>query len=191
MGNILVLDDEQGMREMLQMMLEEEGYNVTTVPGIAEATAAVKQNVYDLIISDLRLEDGNGIDFLSTVKEISPFSSVIIITAYATLESALKAIRIGAYDYILKPFKIDMLRNTVRNAFQKKTLVEENLYLRELADRANIYDNIVAESRVIRDLIGLSYKAAQSDANIMITGESGVGKEMFARFIHKNSRRKE
>ncbi|HOO59686.1 MAG TPA: sigma-54 dependent transcriptional regulator [Candidatus Mcinerneyibacteriales bacterium] len=191
MGNILVLDDEQGMREMLQMMLEEEGYNVTTVPGIAEATAAVKQNVYDLIISDLRLEDGNAIDFLSTVKEISPFSSVIIITAYATLESALKAIRIGAYDYILKPFKIDMLRNTVRNAFQKKTLVEENLYLRELADRANIYDNIVAESRVIRDLIGLSYKAAQSDANIMITGESGVGKEMFARFIHKNSRRKE
>ena len=189
MGNILVLDDEQGMREMLQMMLEEEGYNVTTVPGIAEATAAVKQNVYDLIISDLRLEDGNAIDFLSTVKEISPFSSVIIITAYATLESALKAIRIGAYDYILKPFKIDMLRNTVRNAFQKKTLVEENLYLRELADRANIYDNIVAESRVIRDLIGLSYKAAQSDANIMITGESGVGKEMFARFIHKDSRR--
>ena len=191
MGNILVLDDEQGMREMLQMMLEEEGYNVTTVPDIAEATAAVKQNVYDLIISDLRLEDGNGIDFLSTVKEISPFSSVIIITAYATLESALKAIRIGAYDYILKPFKIDMLRNTVRNAFQKKTLVEENLYLREMADKANIYDNIVAESRIIRSLIDLSYKAAQSDANIMITGESGVGKEMFARFIHKNSRRKE
>ena len=131
------------------------------------------------------------IDFLSTVKEISPFSSVIIITAYATLESALKAIRIGAYDYILKPFKIDMLRNTVRNAFQKKTLVEENLYLREMADKANIYDNIVAESRIIRSLIDLSYKAAQSDANIMITGESGVGKEMFARFIHKNSRRKE
>ena len=191
MGNILVLDDEQGMREMLQMMLEEEGYNVTSVSGIAEATAAVKQNVYDLIISDLRLEDGNGIDFLSTVKKISPFSSVIIITAYATLESALKAIRIGAYDYILKPFKIDMLRNTVRNAFQKKTLVEENLYLRKMADRANIYDNIVAESRIIRTLIDLSYKAAQSDANILITGESGVGKEMFARFIHKNSHRKE
>ncbi|HDS03563.1 MAG TPA: sigma-54-dependent Fis family transcriptional regulator [Firmicutes bacterium] len=189
MGSILVLDDEQSMREMLQLMLEEEGYHVTTVPGIAEAEEEIKKNVYDLIISDLRLEDGNGIDFLDTVKTISPLSSVIIITAYATLESALRAIRLGAYDYVLKPFKIDILRNSVRNAFQRKTLMEENLYLREVADRANIYDNIVAESRIIRDLIDLSYKAAQSDANIMITGESGVGKEMFARYIHKNSPR--
>ncbi len=189
MGNILILDDEQGMREMLQMMLEEEGYNVTTVSSISEAVTAVRENVYDLVISDLKLGDGNGIDFLTTLKDVSPITSFIIITAFATLESALNAIKLGAYDYVIKPFKIDVMRNSVRKAFEKKMLLEENLYLRNIVNKENVYDTIISENPKMKELIALSTKAAKSDSNILITGASGSGKEMFARFIHKNSPR--
>ncbi len=189
MGNILVLDDEQSMREMLSVMLEEEGYNVTLVASIKEAEDAIRKNVYDLVISDLKLGDGNGIDFLTTLKEISPVTSFIIITAFATLESALNAIKLGAYDYVLKPFKIDVLRNSVRKAFEAKMLLEENMYLRKIVNKENVYDTIISKDVKMKQLIELSQKAAKSDSNILITGESGSGKEMFARYIHKNSGR--
>ncbi len=189
MSDILVLDDEQGMRSFLKVMLEKEGYAVTLSDSVQTGLDAIKKNAFDLIISDLRLTDGSGIDFLRQAREIAPHTFFIIITAYATLETALEAIKLGASDYIVKPFKIDMLRAAVKNALEKKMLMDENQYLRHEIGSKNEYANIIFHDEKMKKLLEVAQKAAKSEANIFITGESGSGKERFARYIHTQSLR--
>jgi len=191
MANILVLDDEKSMREFLEIMLTNEGYSVSLAATEDEAVELVKENLYDLVISDLRLKEGNGISFLKKMKDISPSTYFIIITAYATLDTAIEAIKLGAYDYILKPFKIDMLRKQISSALERKSLIEENLYLRDRINKKKIPEKIIFEDEKIESIYNTAIKAAQSESTILLTGESGTGKEMFARLIHKKSFRKD
>ena len=143
MADILVLDDEKGMRQFLEIMLEKEGYTVTLASNQDEALNYIGKNLYDLVISDLRLKEGNGLNFIEKLKETSPSTFFIIITAYATLDTALKAIKLGAFDYILKPFKVDILRKRIKDALEKKNLVEENLYLRNRDQKDNIINELI------------------------------------------------
>lgn len=189
MSDILILDDEQGMRSFLKVMLEKEGYAVTLSDSVQSGMDAIKKNAFDLVVSDLRLTDGSGIDFLKQAREIAPHMFCIIITAYATLETALEAIKLGASDYILKPFKIETLRGAIKNALEKKRLFDENQYLRNAIGGTNEYENITFHDEKMKKLLEVAEKAAKSDANIFITGESGSGKERFARHIHARSLR--
>lgn len=189
MADILVLDDEKGMRQFLEIMLEKEGYNVTLASTKDEALSYIEKNLYDLVISDLRLKEGSGIDFLEKLKEISPSTFFIIITAYATLDTALQAIKLGVFDYILKPFKVDVLRKRIKDALEKKNLIEENLYLRKKDQKDNVINDLIFKDTKMNQLYEMSKKAAKSDSNVLITGESGTGKEMFAKLIHESSPR--
>ncbi|TYB30954.1 MAG: sigma-54-dependent Fis family transcriptional regulator [Candidatus Mcinerneyibacterium aminivorans] len=187
MANILVLDDEKGMREFLEIMLTNEGYSVSLAATEEKAVELVKKNLYDLVISDLRLKEGSGIDFLKKLKDISPSTYFIIITAYATLDTAIEAIKLGAFDYILKPFKIDMLRKQISSALERKSLIEENLYLRDRINKQKVPRDIIFNDEKIESIYNTAIKAAQSESTILLTGESGTGKEMFARLIHNKS----
>jgi len=191
MANILVLDDEKGMRQFLEIMLEKDGHNPTTAESEKEAIKLIKDNMYDLVISDLRLKEGNGISFLNQLSEISPSTYFIIITAYASLDTSLKAIKLGAFDYILKPFKIEVLRKQIDAALEKKRLIEENIYLRERLNKDQDLDKIIFENEKMKEIYKTAVKAAKSESTILINGESGTGKEMFAKLIHNHSFRKE
>src|SRR6056297_5527 len=191
MANILVLDDEKGMRQFLEIILEKDGHNPTTAESEKEAIKLIKDNMYDLVISDLRLKEGNGISFLNQLSEISPSTYFIIITAYASLDTSLKAIKLGAFDYILKPFKIEVLRKQIDAALEKKRLIEENIYLRERLNKDQDLDKIIFENEKMKEIYKTAVKAAKSESTILINGESGTGKEMFAKLIHNHSFRKE
>ncbi|HMA68691.1 MAG TPA: sigma-54 dependent transcriptional regulator [Candidatus Mcinerneyibacterium sp.] len=191
MANILVLDDEKGMRQFLEIMLEKDGHNPTTAESEKEAIKLIKDDMYDLVISDLRLKEGNGISFLNQLSEISPSTYFIIITAYASLDTSLKAIKLGAFDYILKPFKIEVLRKQIDAALEKKRLIEENIYLRERLNKDQDLDKIIFENEKMKEIYKTAVKAAKSESTILINGESGTGKEMFAKLIHNHSFRKE
>lgn len=194
MGRILVVDDERGMREFLTIMLQKEGYDVTTAGNGKEALEHISQKTYDIVITDIRMPNITGVDILKTVKEGSPETVVIMITAYASTETAVEAMKQGAYDYITKPFKIEEIKLIVRNALEKRRLREENLILKRKIQEwtaSGLIGGIVGKSAAIARLIEIIVKIADSPSNVLITGESGTGKELIARAIHNYSYRKD
>jgi len=185
--HILVVDDEQSMREFLAIMLEKEGYCVDCAVDGEMACGMISENVYELILSDIRMPTMNGIELLGRVKELGTDTIVIMMTAFSTTEQAVDAMKQGAYDYLMKPFKNDEIRLVVRKALQHHQLKKENSRLRQVLDERYSFDRLIGKSPAMQSLYRLIEKIAKSKANILITGESGTGKELVARSIHHHS----
>lgn len=191
MSKILVIDDEQSMRDFLSIMLKKEGHDVVAAENGNDALKAVQTEIFDLVISDVKMPGLNGIDVLKTVKEVSPETVVIMITAYATAETAVEAMKLGAYDYITKPFKVDEIKLVIQKALEKGHLRKENILLRrEIESRAG-FENFIGKSEPMQRVFSLIRQVADTRSTVLITGESGTGKELVARAIHFNSTRKD
>jgi two-component system response regulator PilR (NtrC family) len=190
-NKILVVEDEKNMREILKILLEGEGYDISAAKDAAEGISFIERDIFDLIITDVRMPGGNGLQILEKAQEISPETLVIIITAFGTIESAIEAMKHGAYDYIHKPFKIDEIRLVVKNALEKRKLRGEVSVLREKIKTTYALGNIFYKSAKMQEILKILPKIAQSNSNLLITGESGTGKEFAATAIHNLSARKE
>jgi len=189
MARILVVDDDQGMREFLEIMLTEEGYRVSTASDAGKALARCRKEMFDLIITDLKMPKMDGIDFLRKVKDLSPETIVILITAYASGETAVTAMKEGAYDYIEKDFSIENIKEIIRNALTKKGVKQEDALFLRAAEEAVGFGNMIGNSREMLKVYTTIKKVADTPANVLILGESGTGKELVARAIHENSSR--
>ena len=190
-ARILVVDDEKSMRDLLSITLEKEGYDVLTAAGGEPAIEALHRESVDAVITDLRMPKVDGLQVLRVAKEVSPDTAVIVITAVASTETAVEAMKLGAYDYITKPFKLDEVNLIVRNALEHKRLRDENLYLRRQLETQHRFENIIGKSGVIAEVFDTIRKIADGPSTVMITGESGTGKELVARAIHFNSFRRD
>jgi two-component system response regulator PilR (NtrC family) len=187
---VLVVDDEASMRELLTILLRQEGYDVVTADGGEAAVGFLGRETFDLVITDLRMAGADGLDVLRAAKEQAPRTVVLVVTAYASTESAVEAMKLGAYDYVTKPFKVDELKVTVTNALERRRLQEENLALKRQLRRERGFDNFIARSRAMLDVFETIRKTADSGSTVMITGESGTGKELVAQALHSESSRK-
>ncbi|HEX6775099.1 MAG TPA: sigma-54 dependent transcriptional regulator, partial [Methylomirabilota bacterium] len=190
-ARVLIVDDEKSMRDLLSITLEKEGYDVSSATGGETAIEMLHRDSVDVVITDLRMPKVDGLQVLRAAKEISPDTTVIMITAVASTESAVEAMKLGAYDYITKPFKLDEVNLIVRNALERKRLRDENLYLRRQLETQHRFENIIGKSSRITEVFDTIRKIADSPSTAMITGESGTGKELVARAIHFNSFRRD
>lgn len=188
-AKILIVDDEAGMRKGLGSILRRAGYLVSEAPGGTEAADHLGRDVFDLVITDLKMEPLSGLDLLRLVKQMSPEVEVILMTAFGTIETAVEAMKLGAFDFITKPFQKEEILLRVRNALEKRRLKEEVHHLRVEVTSAFGFEKIVGQSAGIRQVLNLLPRAAQTDSTVLITGESGTGKELIARAIHAASRR--
>ena len=188
---ILVVDDELSMQEFLAILLEREGYRVDSTNSAESAQKLLGSANYDLVISDVSMPGLSGIDLLQIIKAQSPHTAVLLMTAYSTAEQAVEAMKLGAYDYIAKPFRVEEIKVLVRNALEKRRLQKENIRLQHEVEGRYSFSGFVGKSRVMREIYALIEKVAASMANVLILGESGTGKELVARAIHFNSPRKD
>ena len=188
---ILVADDEKSMRELLDIMLKKEGYKITLASNGEEVMKLIEKDIFDLALVDIRMPRQDGISVLKRIKAVSPETIVIMMTAYASADTAIKAMKEGAYDYITKPFKIDEIKIIIQNALEKKHLEHENLLLKKVVRDRYHFENLVGQSSKMLELYDLMEKVAPTKTNILITGESGTGKELVAKAIHYNSPRKD
>lgn len=188
---ILIVDDERPLCDLLKMALEEKGYEVQVAHDAEQALSLLKTSTTDLVLSDIRMPGMNGMELLKAIKEIDITIPVILMTAYGTIESAVQAMRDGAYHYLLKPFdKLDTLELTVAQALQWRRLLIENQYLRQEVDNQYPYKQIIGSSPAIKRTFELIRRVAPTSSTVLITGESGTGKELVARAIHEASPRK-
>jgi two-component system response regulator PilR (NtrC family) len=186
-ARILVVDDERSMREFLEILLRKQDHEVRTAATLPEALAAAAEGDLDLVVSDLRLGDATGLDLLREVKGRSPATEVVIITAYATAENAVQAMKLGAYDYVLKPFKVDEIQLVVDKALEHRALVAENRVLRHRVGRIAEEREILGSAPAIAEVRAMVEKVARARTTVLVTGESGTGKEVVARAIHQRA----
>ena len=187
---ILVVDDEKIVRESLFHWFEDEGYSVDTAEDAVDALKQFDKGKYDLILLDMKMPGMSGLELLSKIKEIDKDSSVILITAFASVPTAIQALKEGAYDYVTKPVDPDELNNLVKNAIEQKALKDENYMLKNKIEQLVIPENLIGESEEMHKIFELINTVAPTDTTVMIRGESGTGKELVARAIHLNSKRK-
>ncbi|NCO68601.1 MAG: Fis family transcriptional regulator [Nitrospirae bacterium CG_4_10_14_0_8_um_filter_41_23] len=190
-GKILVVEDEKSMREVLKILLDGENYEVMTASDGLEGLSSLDKDIFDLVITDMKMPKADGFQVLKKVKEISPDTIVIMITAFGTRETAIEAMKLGAYNYINKPFNIDEIRLIVKRAIEKKKLSEELSVLKEKVETIYTLENIVGQSPKMQEMFKLIPRIAQSKSNVLIIGESGSGKELVATALHNLSHRKE
>jgi two-component system, NtrC family, response regulator PilR len=190
-NKIIVIDDEPGMREFLEIMLQKDGYIVETASDGPEAMDKIDNALFDLAITDIQMPVMNGIEVLKKINEKSPDTTVIMITAYASHETAIEAMKLGAYDYITKPFKIDEIKLVIKKALDKKKLERENTRLRKELETQYGFGNIIGRSPSIVKVFELIKRVAELNVNVLIAGESGTGKELVARAIHYSGSRHE
>jgi two-component system response regulator PilR (NtrC family) len=191
MSTILIVDDEQSMRDFLAIMLRKESYEVVTVEDGNDAIKAIEEDIYDLVITDIKMPGIDGLQVLRSAKRSSPSTLVIVITAYSSTEDAVMAMKQGALDYITKPFDIEKIKLVIKNALDRKKLHEEHDFYKKQYEHRFDVSNIVGKSDVIRQIFDMVKRVSQSKSTILITGESGTGKELIARAIHQNSARRE
>jgi two-component system response regulator PilR (NtrC family) len=184
-ARILIVDDERSMREFLQILLEGEGHAVEVSESVAAARARCEASPPELVFLDLRLPDGSGMDLLHWLRDHDPECQVIMMTAFATTENAVEAMRAGAYDYQLKPFKVDEIRALTGKALEKHRLLRENRELRAQLRSAAPLERILGRSPRMTELIADVVKVSQTRTSVLIEGESGTGKELIARAIHE------
>ena len=187
---VLVVDDEQSMRELLGIMLRQAGYQVAAADGGEAAIQMLKSESFDLVVTDLRMRKVDGLGVLKAAKEFSPRTVVLVVTAFASTETAVEAMKLGAYDYVTKPFKLDELRLTIANALERKRLQDENRELKRQLRREHGFEGFIGKSPRILEVFETIRKTADSGSTVMITGESGTGKELVARAVHLESARR-
>jgi two-component system, NtrC family, response regulator PilR len=187
---VLVVDDEASMRDLLAIMLRQAGYEVSAADGGETAVEMLKSQAYDLVVTDLRMRKVDGLGVLRAAKEHSPRTVVVVVTAFASTETAIEAMKLGAYDYVTKPFKLDELKLTIGNALERRRLQEENQALKRQLRRQHGFENFVGRSPKMLDVFETIRKTADSGSTVMITGESGTGKELVAQALHWESDRR-
>jgi two-component system response regulator AtoC len=187
-GHILIVDDDQSMSETLTKAMSRRGFVVTSKRSAAEALQALEQQDFDAVVTDLHMEGMDGFAFCERVVANRPDVPVVMITAFGSLESAVAAIRVGAYDFITKPFDVEMLRHTLSRAVQHRALREEVKRLRHVEGTTKGFEHMIGSSPPIQKLKGLIDRLAEVDATLLIAGESGTGKELVARAVHERSR---
>ncbi len=188
---ILVVDDEMIVCESCQRILEEEGYEVETALSGKEAFDKMKAHPFDIVITDLKMPGIGGMEILRAFRKDYPDSIIIMITGFSTVETAVEAMKLGAFDYIPKPFTPDEVSVVVKKAIEKKSLMLENVYLRQELQEKYGFHNIVGKSKKMQEIYRIIAKVAMTDSTVLIYGQSGTGKELIARAIHFNSPRRE
>jgi len=188
-GRILVVDDERSMQEFLEIFLRREGFDVSTAGCAEEAMVALESDDYDLVITDVQMPDRTGLDLLREVNRSWPSTVVIMITAFANTDTAIAAMKEGAYDYVSKPFNVEEMRIVIEKAFEKKGLTRENERLRTELRAQSRSRQIVGRSAPIQRVFDLIGQVAATRTSVLISGESGTGKELVARAIHEQSER--
>ncbi|MGA2401011.1 MAG: sigma-54 dependent transcriptional regulator [Syntrophobacteraceae bacterium] len=188
MSSILALDDEQDMLALLRRIISEKSsHGLTTLSDPTELTQLLQQKVFDVVLTDLKMPGKNGIQVLEEIKQKSPQTAVIIMTAYGTIESALDATRKGAFDYVTKPFRKERILHVIEQALKWQQLHKENIYLRQKLEEKPGYPTLVGSSPAMRSLLDHIEKVAKTSATVLITGDSGTGKELVARALHSRS----
>ncbi|MDK9725631.1 MAG: sigma-54 dependent transcriptional regulator [Sterolibacteriaceae bacterium MAG5] len=190
-GKLLIVDDEKVAVRNLEHVMKKEGYEVTATQSGANALAHLEKQAYDVVLTDLRMEKVDGLQILKKVRESWPDTEVVLITGYATLESAVEAMKHGAFYYIAKPFRLDEVRKVVAEAMEKIRLRRENRALREQVEGFQGKVRIISQNGDMQRLLDMTRQIAPTDCNVLITGESGTGKELFAQYLHHHSRRSE
>jgi len=187
--NILLADDDDALRRVVQYKLEQEGYAVTTVNNGEKALSILKSKRFDLVLSDIKMPKLTGVQLLDQVKKTQPTLEVILMTAFADVSQAVQAVKLGAFDYLTKPFEDDQLTIAIEKALKFKKLENENIALKEQLHGKQYLDNIVGVSKPFKELMELVEKIAPSDATVLLNGDSGTGKEVIAKAIHYKSSR--
>ena len=188
-ARLLIVDDEEIALRNLQHVMEKEGYQVAATQSGAAAVALLEEQGFDVVLTDLRMEGVDGMDVLKKSRELQPEAEVIFITGYATAESAVQALKHGAFYYIAKPFRLDEVRKVVAEALVKVRLRRENDELRREVERYRDGDGIVTQDVEMQRLLDMARQIAPTDCSVLITGESGTGKELFAKYLHRQSTR--
>ena len=188
---ILLADDDAALRKVVQFKLKQRGYEVTATADGEEALSALRESRYELLLSDMRMHKLNGLDLLKQAKKVQPDIEVILMTAFAAVSQAVEAVKLGAFDYLTKPFDDDHLFVTIEKAVKFKRLENENKLLKEQLTGVGSAKQMVGVSPSFKQMVSLIEKVAPTDATILITGESGTGKELVARALHRQSSRRE
>jgi DNA-binding NtrC family response regulator len=188
--NLLIVDDEASLRDFLSIVFEGDGWRVEAAPSLGEARAAIARAEPDVVLCDLMLPDGSGIDLIRDVKAQSPSIAFVMITAHTSTRSAVEALKAGAIDYIAKPFDIEELKIIVRKAVERKELEDENIHLRTALEERFTFANIIGKSAKMQEIFSIVQRIAKTMSTVLISGESGTGKELIARAIHYNSDRR-
>ncbi|HEY6351848.1 MAG TPA: sigma-54 dependent transcriptional regulator [Candidatus Angelobacter sp.] len=189
MPNILIIEDEPKMRRLLEISLGEDGYTVHTVQDAENGLKYFQREAVDLIVTDLKLPGMNGLEFLQEAKRWNASVPIVVMTAYGTVETAVEAMKAGASDYVLKPFSMVELRLVISKELDMQRVREENRSLKEALGKRYQYQNIVARSVKMQEVLALVERVAATNSTVLLGGESGVGKDLIARAIHQNSRR--
>jgi len=189
MPRILVVDDEEAMRESLNDWLKEDGYEVGLAAGGLEAIDMVRDEPWEVILLDLKMPGMDGLETLKHLKEVRPDAEILMMTAYATVDTAVQAMKEGAFDYLVKPFDPDEIEILIKKIVKQKELILENILLRKKLEERDQFDEIIGKSDVMQQIFELIKRVAPTDSTVLITGESGTGKELIAQAIHGNSQR--
>lgn len=188
-GKILLVDDEKDLLEWLSVVLTKEGYEVSCATSGKDALRLFKQQIFNMVITDIRMSPVNGIELLKQLKNLNPEIMVLMITAFASVETAVKALRLGAYDYLLKPFKLDEIKLVIKRAFsQKRIFSDDKVSQRKLKQKYG-FANIIGKSKQMQKLFDIVDRIAKTNTTVLISGESGTGKELIAKAVHYNSLR--
>ncbi len=190
MFKILIVDDDKKQRDILKFILDKEGYNTFTAPSAEEALKTFKDQEFDVVVTDLKLPKMDGISLMEEILKLSPDTSIIIITGHGTIDSAVWAIKRGAFDYITKPLEKSQLLSVIRKATERASLLKERKFLFSKLSSRESLDGIVGEHPAFKEILRMVFKIAPFDATVLIVGESGTGKELIARLIHNISARK-
>jgi DNA-binding NtrC family response regulator len=190
-GSILLVDDEKGQREILTAILRKEGYRIVSAPSAREALQYLKNDDFDIVLTDLKMQGMTGMDLLEQVLEDNPGQCIIIMTAHGTIDSAVEAMRKGAFDYLEKPLDREDLLLTLQRAFERVMLLQENRVLHKKLEESQGISSIIGEHAKLKEIFRIVNKIAPTNSTVLIYGESGTGKELVARAIHDRSTRKE
>ena len=189
MSTILIVEDEQKMLRLLELNLAEESYSTLAAQDAETGLKLLRQEKVDLVLTDLKLPGMDGLEFLQAVKRSNAQMPVILMTAYGTVETAIEAMKAGASDYVLKPFSMEEIKLIIRKELDVRRLREENRDLREALGERYRFENIVAQSAKMQEVLAVVERIAPTNSTVLLGGESGVGKDMIARAIHQHSRR--
>jgi DNA-binding NtrC family response regulator len=188
-NTVLLIDDDDSLRRVAEYMLNEDGYEVLTAGGGVEGLDLFQRRPVDLVLTDVRMPDMDGVDLLARLKAVQPDLPVILITAHGSIASAVEAMKLGAFDYLTKPFDRERLRGTVRKALDMAALASENRQLRQIIAERFSFASMIAGSRAMRAVTDTAARVAQTDTTVLLEGESGTGKELLAKAIHFHSAR--